>query len=232
MATKQTTTAMALTLAWALGAGACATNTGKGAAIGGGTGAVIGAGVGAVAGGKKGAVVGGAVGAATGASAGALIGRYMDRQQAELERKVETAKIERQGNELLVKFSSAILFDVDKAELKASSQKDLADFANVLKQYNETNLVIEGHTDSTGPRDWNQKLSQLRAQSVADYLAGQGVERGRLTTRGYASDKPVASNATEDGRQQNRRVQIQIAANEELQRKDAEQARQAPQAQR
>ena len=209
----------------ALGTGSCATKAGTGAIIGGTGGAVIGAGAGAAAGGNKGALIGAGVGAAAGAGAGALIGRYMDKQQKELEQKVETAKIEREGDKLLVKFNSAILFDVNKSELKAASQKDLADFANVLKQYKETDLVVEGHTDSTGPRALNEQLSRQRADAVINFLSSQGVEQGRMTGRGYASDKPVASNATEEGRQQNRRVQIQIAANEELQKKDAEAAK-------
>jgi outer membrane protein OmpA-like peptidoglycan-associated protein len=209
----------------ALGVGSCATRTRTGALVGGTGGAVLGAGAGAVAGGNKGAVIGAAAGAAAGAGAGALIGRYMDKQQKELEKKVETAKIEREGDRLVVKFNSAILFDVNEAELKPESKKDLSDFANVLKQYKETDLVIEGHTDSTGPRAFNKELSLERATAVIDFLTAQGVERDRLTPRGFASDRPVASNTTETGRQQNRRVQIQIEANEELQRQDAEAAK-------
>jgi outer membrane protein OmpA-like peptidoglycan-associated protein len=212
-----------------VGLGACATNTGKGALIGGGAGGVLGAGIGALAGGgAKGAVVGGAVGAAVGAGAGALIGHYMDKQQEELA-EVKSASVERKGDELVVKFNSAILFDTGKADLKAQSQKDLADFAGVLKKYPQTNLIIEGHTDSTGTQAVNQKLSEARANSVVSFLESQGVDRSRLTAIGYGPTRPTADNSTDAGRQQNRRVQVNIAANEELKRQDAANAQQAQQ---
>jgi outer membrane protein OmpA-like peptidoglycan-associated protein len=134
---------------------------------------------------------------------------------------VKGAKVERQGDKLIVKFNSAILFDTNKSLLKPASKNDLSEFARVLKEYKDTDLVIEGHTDNKGKKALNQKLSVARADAVIDFLESEGVARGRLTGRGYADDMPVASNATEDGRRQNRRVQIQIAANENLQKKDA-----------
>ena len=152
---------------------ACATKTQTGAAIGAGSGAAVGAGVGALAGGGKGAIVGGAVGAAAGATTGALIGRYMDKQEAEL-KKVQSAKVERQGDELIVKFNSAILFDTDKSVLKPQAKTDLTELANVLKEYKETDLVIEGHTDSTGKKDHNKKLSVARADAVIGLLESAG----------------------------------------------------------
>ena len=200
----------------------CATKQKTGAAVGGATGAVVGAGVGAAAGGKKGAVVGAAAGAAVGAGTGALVGRYMDKQEAELRKEVETAKIVRKGDELVVEFKSAILFDTGKAELRSSAREDLDEFADVLKKYDQTNLVVEGHTDSTGGREINEKLSLARAEVVVEYLAGRGVAKHRLTPRGQAYDEPLASNATADGRQRNRRVEVEIAPNEELKRVDAE----------
>jgi outer membrane protein OmpA-like peptidoglycan-associated protein len=202
---------------------ACATKTQTGAAMGGGGGALLGAGIGALAGGKKGAIVGGAVGAAAGATTGALIGRYMDKQEAAL-KQVKSAKVEREGNQLVVKFNSQILFDTDKADLKPQSKTDLAEFASVLKEYKDTDLVVEGHTDSTGKKAHNKKLSIDRAESVVAFLESNGVARARLTTRGYADEQPVAPNTTADGRQANRRVQIQIAANEKLQQEDAQAA--------
>jgi outer membrane protein OmpA-like peptidoglycan-associated protein len=207
---------------------ACATKTQTGAAAGAGGGGLIGAGIGALVGGKKGAVVGGAVGAAAGAGTGALIGRYMDKQEAAL-KEVKAAKVEREGNQLVVKFNSAILFDTNKFELKQTAKDDLTEFANVLKQYKETDLVIEGHTDSTGKKDHNKKLSVNRAEAVIGFLENAGVERSRMTGKGYADEQPVSDNSTAAGRQANRRVQIQIAANEKLQKEDAQAAQaQAP----
>jgi len=191
----------------------CATKTQTGAAAGGGGGALLGAGIGALVGGKKGALVGAGVGAAAGATTGALIGRYMDKQEKAL-KNVKGAKVEREGDKLVVKFNSAILFDTGKADLKAASSKDLSEFAKVLQQYPETNIVIDGHTDNTGKKDHNRKLSVARAESVIGFLETEGVARGRLTGRGYADDMPVAPNDTEAGRQQNRRVEVAIYASE------------------
>jgi outer membrane protein OmpA-like peptidoglycan-associated protein len=202
---------------------ACATKTQTGAAIGAGSGAAVGAGVGALAGGGKGAVIGGAVGAAAGATTGALIGRYMDKQEAEL-KKLQTAKVERQGDELIVKFNSAILFDTGKSVLKPQAKTDLTELANVLKEYKETDLIIEGHTDNTGKKDFNKKLSVDRADAVIGHLTANGVEKSRLTGKGYADERPVAENTSADGRQANRRVQVQIAANEKLKQEDAQAA--------
>jgi outer membrane protein OmpA-like peptidoglycan-associated protein len=200
----------------------CATNTGKGALIGAGGGGLAGAGIGALAGGGKGAMIGGAIGAGVGAGAGALIGNYMDKQEAEL-KKVKGADVKREGDKLIVRFNSAILFDTNKAKLKPASEKDLTEFAGVLKQYPDTNIIVEGHTDNTGKKAKNKKLSETRAQSVIGFLGGQGVAKTRVTAVGYADDRPVGDNATDAGRQANRRVEIQISANEKLQQEQAAQ---------
>jgi outer membrane protein OmpA-like peptidoglycan-associated protein len=210
--------------------GGCAKKSGTGALIGGGAGGAAGAGIGALAAGKKGAVIGGLAGAAVGAGTGALIGHYMDKQEEEL-KKVKAANVERKGDELVVKFASAILFDTGKSELKPQSKTDLTEFAGVLKKYPDTNLVIEGHTDSTGSVATNEKLSAARAQAVVDFLASQGVVGMRMQGKGFASTMPVGDNATDAGRQQNRRVEVKIAANEELKKKDAEAAAAAEQQQ-
>jgi outer membrane protein OmpA-like peptidoglycan-associated protein len=201
-------------------AASCATKTQTGAAAGAGGGALLGAGLGALVGGKQGAVIGAGVGAAAGAGSGALIGRYMDKQEAAL-KEVKGAKVEREGNQLVVKFNSAILFDTGKSVLKPVSQTDLAEFAKVLKEYKDTDLVIEGHTDNTGKKDFNRKLSVARAEAVVGFLESQGVERARLTSRGFADEQPVGDNSTDAGRQANRRVQVQIAANEKLKKEDS-----------
>lgn len=199
----------------------CATNKGKGAAYGGAGGAAVGAGIGAVAGGGKGALLGSLIGAAAGAGTGALIGAYMDKQEKEL-KELKSAKVVREGDQLVVRFNSAILFDTNKADLKPQSKTDLTEFAEVLKKYEDTDLIIEGHTDNTGTKEINTKLSEERARSVIAFLESKGVRGARMQPRAYADSKPIADNTTPDGRTQNRRVEVQIAANEELRKKDAE----------
>jgi outer membrane protein OmpA-like peptidoglycan-associated protein len=216
---RRTKMTAALLLALAASAG-CATNEGKGTAIGAGGGAALGAGIGALAGGGKGALIGAAIGAGVGAGSGALIGHYMDKQQKAL-KEVPGAKVERVGDKLLVQFNSAILFDTGKAALKPQSKHDLGEFAKVLVKYKDTDLIIEGHTDSTGKKATNAKLSGERADAVIALLANDGVARARMTGRGMGDSEPVADNATDAGRKQNRRVQVQIAANEELRKQDA-----------
>jgi outer membrane protein OmpA-like peptidoglycan-associated protein len=201
---------------------ACATNTGTGALVGAGGGAALGAGVGALAGGGKGALIGGLVGAGVGAAAGAGIGHYMDKQQEAL-KNVKGAQVDRQGDKLVVRFNSAILFDTNKAGLKQACEQDLSEFANVLKQYPETEITVEGHTDSKGKKKYNKKLSLQRAESVITFLSAQGVDRARMTPQGYGDEKPVADNKTQDGRKANRRVEIQINANEKMRQQEATQ---------
>jgi outer membrane protein OmpA-like peptidoglycan-associated protein len=189
----------------------CATKKESGALIGAGAGAAVGAGIGAAAGGKEGALIGGAVGAFGGALTGALVGSYMDKQEKEMREKVgNRASIERVGNQLVVKFQSGILFDTDKSDLKTDSVQTLQNFSNVLKDYPKTNLQIEGYTDNIGSDAYNKKLSVSRANSVSSFLMGQGVQQQRLNASGYGEEKPVASNSTPEGRQQNRRVEVKI----------------------
>jgi outer membrane protein OmpA-like peptidoglycan-associated protein len=192
----------------------CSSKAGKGALIGTGGGAAVGAGIGALIGGKKGALIGGSVGAVTGGMTGAAIGARMDNQQKELE-KVKGAKIERAANnQINVKFDSGILFDTGSANLKTEAKTALDTFSKVLNDYPETKLTIEGHTDSTGSKALNKNLSEQRAMSVRNQLNFAGVEGARMTTFGLADDQPVASNATAEGRAQNRRVEIKIVSPE------------------
>jgi outer membrane protein OmpA-like peptidoglycan-associated protein len=181
-----------------------------------------------VAGGGKGALIGSLIGAAAGAGTGALIGAYMDKQEKELQ-ELKAAKVVREGDQLVVRFNSAILFDTGKADLKDQSKADLTEFADVLKKYEDTDLIIEGHTDSTGTKEINSKLSEERAEAVLSFLRARGVAATRMQPRGFADSKPVADNTTAEGRTQNRRVQINIAANEELRKKDAEVGNAPPQ---
>jgi outer membrane protein OmpA-like peptidoglycan-associated protein len=204
---------------FAFATGGCASDQGNGALIGGGAGAGLGAMFGGLTHGRKGVVVGGAIGAATGAGAGALIGHYMDEQEADL-KKVKSANVERKGDQLVIRFNSAILFDPGKADLKPQSASDLSEFANVLRAYPDTNLIVDGHTDSRGKKALNQTLSEARAQAVVAFFETQGIVAARLTGEGWADARPVADNATEEGRAQNRRVEINIAANERLRQQD------------
>lgn len=195
-------------------------NTGKGAAIGAGSGAALGAGIGALFGKGQGAAIGAAIGTAVGAGAGTIIGNKMDKQQKELEQiqgaEVETITDKNDLQAIKVTFADGILFQTGKSDLSSSSRSALSQFATSLLNNPETDVSIYGHTDNTGSRAVNEKLSRERAQAVANYLMGNGVRNARLTTEGLAYDYPVADNSTEAGRRQNRRVEIYITANEQM----------------
>ena len=187
--------------------------TTKGGIIGAGSGAVVGG----IIGNRLGNTAAGAiVGAAVGGATGAVIGRRMDKQAEELEKSMENAKVERVGEAIRVNFDSGILFAVNSAELSANAKKDIEKLARSLKENTGTNVIIEGHTDNTGSYELNQRLSERRAEAVAAYARSLGVEGSRLQAKGYSYDQPIADNSTAEGRQQNRRVEIIIIANEEL----------------
>ena len=186
-------------------------------------GVAIGAGVGGAAGGLIGHATGNTaagvlIGAAVGGAAGALIGNYMDKQAAEIEKDIEGAKVERVGEGIKITFNSGILFDINKANLKDYSRTELTKLATILNKYDDTNILLAGHTDATGSDEYNLELSQRRAHSVADYLVVQDVNSERFSVHGYGESDPVATNDTEGGRAQNRRVEIAIWANEKLKR--------------
>jgi outer membrane protein OmpA-like peptidoglycan-associated protein len=177
-----------------------------------------GAGIGAAAGAVLGAVLGEGdadeilAGAAIGAGIGAGVGRYMDRQEEELAR-IPGTTVEQVGNDkLLVHFDSDILFAVDSAQLDTGAREKLDQVSNVLVKYPKTAVVVQGHTDSTGSEEYNQRLSERRAQSVMNTLIGQGVDQARITAIGYGESHPIASNETARGRAQNRRVDILLKA--------------------
>lgn len=187
--------------------------TAKGTTIGAGAGALAGAIIGKAAGNTT---TGAIVGAAVGGAAGAAIGNYMDRQAQELEKELQNAQVERVGEGIKITFDSGILFDTESYTLKDPSKENIADLAEVLKKYEKTNIMFGGHTDSRGTDEYNQELSENRAKAVAEYAAFTGVDPERMTIIGYGEDQPVASNETAAGRQQNRRVEIAIWANDEL----------------
>lgn len=191
---------------------ACNTSrSAKGAIIGGAAGGVLGGIIGKKAGNTA---VGVIVGAAIGGTAGALIGKYMDKQAREIERSVEGAEVVRVGEGILVTFDSRFLFGFDSYALTAATKKNLQELATTINEYGETDLTIEGHTDSKGTDAYNLDLSKKRAKSVADYLATLGVARSRLTTVGYGEQQLVNTDNPESG--ENRRVEVAIYANEDL----------------
>lgn len=185
----------------------------KGAVIGATAGAVVGGVIGHQAGNTA---VGAILGAAIGGAAGAIIGNYMDKQAAEIEKDIEGARVERVGEGIKITFKSGILFDVDKSDLKMQAKEELGQLATILNKYPDTDILVEGHTDSTGTEEHNRELSIRRAQSVSTFMTTQQVIATRFTVMGYGEGQPIADNATSDGRQQNRRVEIAIFANDKL----------------
>ena len=187
--------------------------TAEGAAIG----AMAGAAVGGIIGHQTGNTAAGAIiGGAIGGAAGAYIGNYMDKQAEEIQADLEGAKVERIGEGIKITFDSGILYDVNKATLRPEAKANLDKLAVILNKYADTNILIEGHTDATGTDEHNLELSRNRASSVSNYLAGLAVDPSRFTTMGYGESQPIATNDTDEGRQQNRRVEIAIMANDKL----------------
>ncbi|NKB68648.1 MAG: OmpA family protein [Candidatus Latescibacteria bacterium] len=185
----------------------------KGGMVGAGTGGAVGGLVGKKLGNTA---LGAIVGAAVGGSAGVLIGKEMDQRAEEMRQDMQGAKIERVGEGIKITFGSGLLFDVNKADLQSEAKANLDNFARILGKYSDTNILVEGDTDNTGGSEYNQKLSERRAQSVANYLIDLGVAGSRISTVGLGEDNPVAENDTDLGRQQNRRVEVAIFANEKL----------------
>jgi outer membrane protein OmpA-like peptidoglycan-associated protein len=184
-------------------------------------GAVIGATAGGVAGGvignQTGSTARGAIiGAVLGGAAGAIIGHQMDVRAKEIEQNVPAAIVERVGEGIQVTFPSGLLFDFDSDVVRSNAASNLNELANNLSKYNDSNLMIVGHTDAVGSSEYNQSLSERRAVSAARYLNAQGVSR-HIATAGLGEREPVSSNTTEAGRQQNRRVEIAIYASAALQ---------------
>lgn len=178
--------------------------TGLGATIG----ALGGAAVGAVADDGRGALIG----AGIGALAGGAVGAYMDRQEAELRQELAGSGVgvSRQGDNIVLNMPSNVTFDFDSTQIRGEFQGTLSEVSQTLASYEQTYVDVVGHTDSTGAASYNQGLSERRARSVADYISARGVIRPRINIGGYGETQPIASNANEAGRQQNRRVEIFI----------------------
>lgn len=187
--------------------------------------ATKGAAVGTAAGGAMGAVIGKAtgntalgaiIGATVGGATGAIIGHQMDKQAEEIEKTVPDAKVERVGEGIVVEFSSAVLFGFDRSDLSVDARANLDKLVKVLNAYPDTNIEVQGHTDSKGSESYNQGLSEKRAKAVSDYLAAKEITSARVTTKGFGETVPEYDNETEEGRAQNRRVEFLITANEKM----------------
>lgn len=181
-----------------------------------GTGALVGAGLGAAAGrligdDTKGAVIGGLAGAAVGGA----IGNQLDKQQRELQSQIgdSGARIINTGSQLIVRLPEAITFPVDSAQVKGSLVDDLYAIAGNLQDYPNTTVRVIGHTDNTGTAAYNQDLSIRRANAVRSILLQGGVSSSRIRAIGMGEEQPIATNATPEGRQANRRVEIVITPN-------------------
>lgn len=213
---------MALGLSATLLVSGCGmSNTGKGALIGGGGGAGVGAGIGALIGGGKGAAIGAGIGTAVGAGVGALIGNKMDKQQKELEAQLQDAQVEQTTDAnglqaIKVTFPGGILFPTGKWTLNSGAQSELSNFAVSLQQNPLTDVKVIGYTDNTGGYAVNEKVSTNRADAVKTYLVNSGVVASRIEAQGVPMADYVASNDTEAGRAQNRRVEVYIYASEQM----------------
>jgi outer membrane protein OmpA-like peptidoglycan-associated protein len=183
-------------------------------ALGAGTGALLGAGAGAIVGATTKAKTGQAalIGAGIGALAGGGVGVYMDNQEAKLRQRLARSgvSVTRQGDNIILNMPSNITFDTDRAEIKPQFYDTLNSVAIVLNEFDRTRVQVYGHTDSDGSENYNYDLSQRRAASVAQYLQSQQVNPGRLGVQGIGESRPIASNASADGKAQNRRVEIII----------------------
>lgn len=189
--------------------------------------------IGAVSGGAMGAIIGKAagntglgaiIGAAVGGATGAVIGNKMDKQAKEIEKTVPDAKVERVGEGIVVEFSSNVLFGFDSSNLSAEAKTNLNKLVKILNVYPDTDIEVQGYTDSKGSAAYNRNLSVQRASSVSGYLNNQGIANNRVNIKGLGEDFPKYDNTTEDGRSQNRRVEFLITANEKMKADAAKEA--------
>jgi outer membrane protein OmpA-like peptidoglycan-associated protein len=203
----------ALLVIGSFGLSACASMNKKqegaviGAAAGGAIGGVIGNQTGSTA---RGAIIGAVVGGA----AGAIIGHQMDQQAKELSQSIPGATVARVGEGIAVTFESGLLFAFDSDQILPAAGTNLTELAKSLQRYPDSQLLIVGHTDAKGDDAYNQRLSERRSASAAAYLASQGVDRARLSATGKGESEPIATNDTDAGQAQNRRVEVAIFASE------------------
>jgi outer membrane protein OmpA-like peptidoglycan-associated protein len=178
-------------------------------------GTLAGAAAGAAIGGHEHRAGGALIGAAAGALAGGTIGAYLDRQAQELDA-IPGAEVQKRDDSILVNFQSALLFDFGSSTLQPGAYDRMRTLARTLNNYPKSDVIIKGHTDSVGAEDYNQTLSEKRADRVRTFLVSEGVAPTRITAIGYGESMPIAANSTDSGRSQNRRVEIEIRPYEEV----------------
>jgi len=193
--------------------------TQKGTAVGAGGGAVVGGVIGKAAGN---AALGAIIGAVVGGATGNVIGRKMDKQADDIKNTVPSAKVERVGEGITVEFSNAVMFAFNSYALTQTADTTLNTLITILNKYPNTNIEVQGHTDSTGTLEYNQTLSESRAHSAAQYLRDHGIATARITEKGYGKTAPKYPNSTAEGRAMNRRVEFVITANDQM-KKEAQQ---------
>ncbi|MEZ4787029.1 MAG: OmpA family protein [Flavobacterium haoranii] len=192
-------------------------NTQRGAVIGATSGAVLGGVLGNNVGkggrGAEGAILGGIIGGVT----GGLIGRQMDKQAREIEQQLPSAQVERVGEGIKLTLNeNSVNFDLNKSSLTSTAKANLDKLVSVFKNYPDTNIIIYGHTDSSGNEGYNMNLSVARAESVKVYLASKGLSNSRFDIVGMGETEPIDSNETVSGRANNRRVEFAIMANNKM----------------
>lgn len=188
--------------------------TQRGAIIGVGAGGALGAVIGSK---SKNPAVYAIIGSAIGGVAGTFIGKYMDKQAEKLKKDLDVlADVERVGEGIKITMKSGVLFDFNSSKVNPQVNENLIKFSETLKQYPDTEILVAGHTDNVGTAEYNMKLSQQRADAVSSVLKANSVTRNRLTILGYGEKNPVADNVSDSGREQNRRVEFAIVANDKL----------------
>ncbi len=186
--------------------------TAIGAGVGAAAGAAGGAAIGAIAGGGRGAAKGAMIGAGVGVLSGGAVGAYMDYQESKLRKELAGTgvSVTRAGDEIILNMPGNVTFDTDRAEIRPDFYPVLNSVVKVVKEYDKTIIEVSGFTDSTGSDAHNQELSQRRADAVGGYVKGQGVNPVRVLTQGFGEQRPIASNDSPTGRQENRRVELRL----------------------
>ncbi|WP_425284217.1 OmpA family protein [Aquimarina amphilecti] len=195
-----------------------ANNTQKGAVIGTTTGAVLGGVIGNNVGNKENSVLGAIIGGVVGGVAGGVIGKQMDKQAQKIEEEIPGAEVTRVGEGIDIIFdeNSGVYFDTNKYNINSKSKENLNKLIGIFKEYPDTNIIVDGHTDSSGDDAYNMELSKKRANAVTSYLVSQGISTSRLTTYYHGETLPKYDNATAEGRAKNRRVEFGVLANDKM----------------